>query len=101
MRNARARGRTLRRWAPRFAAQEPFPGAAQCIRRVACVVRSPARMKPSLLLAVAVLVASLFINSALKGQAVASAPAPCAAQSADDAAVAGGYWAAWSNAASH
>jgi hypothetical protein len=60
-------------------------------------------MKRSVMVSVVVLVASLFVGSALKAQAATSpaAPAVSAAQSVDDASAGGGYWAAWSEAASH
>ena len=50
-----------------------------------------------------VLVASLFIGTALKAQAATTSASPTAsaAQSADDGSADGGYWAAWSEAASH
>ncbi len=50
-----------------------------------------------------VLVAALFVGTALKAQAATTqaSPAASAAQSADDGSANGGYWAAWSNAASH
>lgn len=49
-----------------------------------------------------VLVVSLFVGTALKAQAATTSAAPTAsaAQSADGSAD-GGYWAAWSEAASH
>jgi hypothetical protein len=58
--------------------------------------------RPAILSAV-VLVASLFVGTALKAQAAttAASPAASAAQSADDGSADGGYWAAWSEAASH
>jgi len=54
------------------------------------------------LISVIVLVASLFVGSALKAQAATTpaSPAASAVQSAD-ASADGGYWAAWSEAASH
>jgi hypothetical protein len=50
-----------------------------------------------------VLVASLVVGTALKAQAATSpaSPAASSAQSADDGSAEGGYWAAWSEAASH
>ena len=58
--------------------------------------------RPALFTAV-VLVASLFVGTALKAQAATTqaSPAASAAQSADDGSTGGGYWAAWSEAASH
>jgi hypothetical protein len=52
---------------------------------------------------VAVLVVSLFVGRALEAQAATtpSSPAASAVQSADDGSVKLGYWAAWSEAASH
>ena len=60
-------------------------------------------MKRSITLSVVVLVASLFVGTALKAQAATTPASPAAstAQSADDASTDGGYWAAWSDAASH
>ncbi|HEX7839975.1 MAG TPA: hypothetical protein VF469_21010 [Kofleriaceae bacterium] len=59
-------------------------------------------MKRTVLFSAIVLVASLFVGTALKAQAAttSAAPAASAAQSADSSAN-GGYWAAWSDAASH
>jgi hypothetical protein len=50
-----------------------------------------------------VLVASLVVGTALKAQAATTpaSPAASSAQSADDGSAEGGYWAAWSDAASH
>jgi hypothetical protein len=58
--------------------------------------------RPALLSAV-VLVASLFVGTALKAQAATTpaSPAASAAQSADGTSTDGGFWAAWSEAASH
>jgi len=58
--------------------------------------------RPALFSAV-VLVAALFVGTALKAQAAttAASPAASAAQSADDGSADGGFWAAWSDAASH
>ena len=59
-------------------------------------------MNRFIMLSVVLLVASLFVGSALKAQAATSSdrPAVSAAQSTDDASD-GGYWAAWAEAASH
>lgn len=66
-------------------------------RRLIC----PASMKRSLVFAVAVLVASLFVGTALQVHAATTAAptAPAAVQADDGATV--GYWAAVSEAASH
>ncbi|HEX3474736.1 MAG TPA: hypothetical protein VHT91_06825 [Kofleriaceae bacterium] len=57
-------------------------------------------MKRTLLVSVAVLVASLFVGTALRVQAATvSAPAAAAAQA--DASAGPGYWASWVEAASH
>jgi hypothetical protein len=59
-------------------------------------------MNRPVLFSAIVLVASLFVGTALKAQAATTqAPAASAAQSADDGSADGGYWAAWSDAASH
>jgi hypothetical protein len=61
-------------------------------------------MKRTLLFSVVVLVAALFVGSALKAHAATTpaSPAVSAVQSADNppdsAPEAGGYWAAWANA---
>jgi hypothetical protein len=57
-------------------------------------------MKRALVVSVVVLVASLFVGSALKVQA-ATAPAPIAAAAPAADAPGPGYWAAWADAASH
>jgi hypothetical protein len=79
-----------------------LPKRTRCVARV---MRSPLSMKRSLMFAVAVLVASLFVGGALKVQAATtSAPAPTAAvQPAGDVSTDGdvGYWASWADAASH
>ncbi|HEX7839366.1 MAG TPA: hypothetical protein VF469_17935 [Kofleriaceae bacterium] len=60
-------------------------------------------MNRPVLFSAIVLVASLFVGTALKAQAATTpaSPAASAAQSADDGSANGGYWAAWSDAASH
>lgn len=60
-------------------------------------------MNRVLTLWVVVLVASLFVGGALQAQAStrSASPAAAAAQPAGDDAADGGYWAAWSDAASH
>jgi len=60
-------------------------------------------MTRSIVFSVALLAASLFVGSALKAQAATAStpPAASAAQSADDGALVGGYWAAWAEAAAH
>jgi hypothetical protein len=57
-------------------------------------------MKRSLTFSVAVLVASLFIGTALQVQAATRSSAPAAAQTSASADT-GGYWVAWADAASH
>lgn len=67
---------------------------------VARRMRRLLNMKRSLLFSVAILVAALFVGTALKVQAATtSAPAAAAAQA--DGTTDGGYWAAWAEAASH
>ena len=60
-------------------------------------------MSRTITFSVAVLVASLFVGSALTVHAATTpaSPAASAVQSADDGSKDGGYWAAWSDAASH
>jgi hypothetical protein len=60
-------------------------------------------MNRLLTLWVVVLVASLFVGGTLQAQAStrSASPAAAAAQPAGDDAAGGGYWAAWSDAASH
>jgi len=60
-------------------------------------------MNRPVMFSVVVLVASLFVGSALKAQAATTQASPTASavQSAGDASADGGYWAAWSEAASH
>jgi hypothetical protein len=60
-------------------------------------------MNRPVLFSALVLVASLFVGTALKAQAATTpaSPTASAAQSTEDAATNGGYWAAWSEAASH
>jgi hypothetical protein len=55
------------------------------------------------LFSVVVFVASVLIGNALEAQAATapSSPAASAAQPADDGSASLGYWAAWSEAASH
>jgi hypothetical protein len=54
-------------------------------------------MKRGILVSVLVLVVSAFVGSAFQAQAATkAAPAASVSQSTD-----GGYWAAWSDAASH
>ena len=59
-------------------------------------------MKSSLLLAISALIVSLFVRTAMKTD-LDTAPARTAAVAAqaDDSATSAGYWAAWSEAASH
>lgn len=57
-------------------------------------------MKRTLVFSVVVLVASLFVGSALKAQA-ATSPAPIAAAAPAADASGPGYWTAWADAASH
>jgi hypothetical protein len=57
-------------------------------------------MKRTVTFSVVVLVASLFVGTALKVHA-ATEPAAAAVQSADQTSEDGGYWAAWADAASH
>ncbi|HEX7841308.1 MAG TPA: hypothetical protein VF469_27710 [Kofleriaceae bacterium] len=60
-------------------------------------------MKRSITLSAIVLVASLLVGGAFKAQAATTpaSPAASAVQSTDDGSADGGYWAAWSDAASH
>ncbi|HEX7839977.1 MAG TPA: hypothetical protein VF469_21020 [Kofleriaceae bacterium] len=60
-------------------------------------------MSRPVILSAVVLVASLFVGTALKAQAATTpaSPAASAAPSVDDGSADGGYWAAWSEAASH
>jgi hypothetical protein len=77
--------------------------AAGHLERVARVMRCLLSMKRTLSLSVVVLVASLFVGSALKVHAATTpaAPAAAAVQPADQTSEDGGYWAAWTDAASH
>jgi len=60
-------------------------------------------MNRTVLFSAVVLVASLFVGTALKAQAstTPASPAAAAAQPAGNTSTDGGYWAAWSEAASH
>lgn len=57
-------------------------------------------MKRTVTFSVVVLVASLFVGTALKVHA-ATSPAAAAVQPADQTSEDAGYWAAWADAASH
>lgn len=58
-------------------------------------------MKRTITVSVIVLMVSLFVGSAFKAQATTKAsPAASVVQTTDDS-TGGGYWAAWSEAASH
>ena len=60
-------------------------------------------MKRPVIFSAIVLVVSIFVGTALKAQAATTpaSPAASAVQSADDGSADVGYWAAWSDAASH
>ncbi len=59
-------------------------------------------MKRSLMVSVVVLVASLFVGTALTVQAATtSTPAAATSAAQADASASPGYWAAWADAASH
>jgi hypothetical protein len=59
-------------------------------------------MKSSLLLAISALIVSLFVRSAMKvGLETTPARTAVVAAQVDDSASTAGYWAAWSEAASH
>lgn len=60
-------------------------------------------MNRSIVFSVVLLVASMFVGTALKAQAATGSarPAASSAQSANNGAADGGYWAAWAEAASH
>lgn len=74
-------------------------------RRLDCVARVllyPPSMKRILTASIVVLVTSLFVGSAFKAQAATKAsPAAAVVQSTAEGSTSGGYWAAWSDAASH
>ena len=64
-------------------------------------MRCPPDMKRTITASILVLVASLFVGSAFQAQAATKAsPVASVVQSTDDS-TGGGYWAAWSEAASH
>jgi hypothetical protein len=58
-------------------------------------------MKSSLLLAISALVVSLFVRSALKVEVAPTPARPAAVAAQVDDSASTGYWAAWSEAASH
>ena len=96
----RAGSAERRRGASLVAASEAPAGP---LERVARVMRCPLGMNRHVIFSAIVLVASLFVGTALKAQAATTpgSPTASAAPSADDGSTDGGYWTAWSDAASH